>query len=67
LRFTYNSDAPLGLDVQVVLVVCDEAHAAIMLDILGMFRQRADEDEQTTVVIHQIGSNGTERMAIEFL
>ena len=61
-----QGDAPLRLDVRVFLIVCDEADARIMLDVLGVFRQRADEDEQAAVVIHQIRRDGAERVAVEF-
>ena len=59
-------DAALRLDVRVFLIVGDEADARIVLDVLGVFRQRADEDEQAAVVIHQIRRDGAERVAVEF-
>ena len=44
----------------------DQAHTRVKLDVPGMLRQRTDQNEQATIMIHQIRNDGAERMTIEF-
>ena len=64
---TNHRDATLGLDMGVILIVCDEADTRVVPDVFGVFGQGADEDKQATIVIDQIRRDGAEGVTIEFL
>src|SRR6185437_9032389 len=52
LGHAHHRNAPLRLNVGLILAVRDKTYASVIPDILGVFRQTANEDDQTAIVIH---------------
>ena len=61
-----HGDATLRLDMRIVLVMRNQTDTRVVQDIFGVFGEGADEYQQAGVVIHQIGCNRAERIAVKF-